>query len=113
MKDFLLRIFGRQKKIKEEPVEDNLPPSFAQNVLELETSLDFNCTLEVVNKLMELYTQAIEYYESIQNHNYLHYQERMHSILMRPDVIQILHRPKRLTPPRPEMDPIIKQKRKV
>ncbi|OMJ84987.1 hypothetical protein SteCoe_13824 [Stentor coeruleus] len=68
-----------------------LPEHFAEHVLDYETELDLDCNINTILKLMELYKSAIEYYESINDPKYIHYQERLHNLLARKDVITLLN----------------------
>ena len=67
-----------------------LPANFAERLLELELEIETNCCLPLVNELMELYQQAIEYYENEGDSKYVDLQTRMHKTLMRPDVLLVL-----------------------
>ena len=67
-----------------------LPANFADRLLELEMEIDGNCCLTLVNELMELYQQAIEYYENKGSTRYVDLQTRMHRTLMRPEVLLVL-----------------------
>lgn len=60
-----------------------LPEDFADQVLELEMKVDCQPSIEALRQLLELYSQAIEYYESKKNKKYLYYQERMKNLLVR------------------------------
>ena len=77
----------------------SLPKNFAEQVLDLEGEIDFKCELSSVKRLMELYTVAIEYYESVQNAKYLHYKDRLQVLLSRKDVLQLLENPTRVAKP--------------
>ena len=71
-----------------------LPPNFAQEVLDLEGSLDFDCSEQTVKRLMQLYTAAIEHYEAIEDLKHLHYQDRLHTLLARADVARTFRLPR-------------------
>ena len=68
----------------------SLPKNFAQQVLDLEGEIDFNCELSTVKRLIELYTAAIEFYEAVQNNKYLHYKDRLQALFSRNDVLELL-----------------------
>jgi hypothetical protein len=68
---------GRSRAITFTPQARNLPPRFAERILQLEMDLDFNCNLTTLKQLLELYSLAIEHYESVNDHRHLQYQERM------------------------------------
>ena len=67
-----------------------LPPNFADRLLQLELEIESNCCLPLVNELMELYQQAIEYYEHEGDARYVDLQTRMHKTLLRSDVLLVL-----------------------
>ncbi|OMJ89503.1 hypothetical protein SteCoe_8299 [Stentor coeruleus] len=69
----------------------NLPENFAQNLLELEMQVDKNCKLEDIRSLVDLYSSAIEYYESIKNSKFQAYHKRLHNLLLREDVQNVLN----------------------
>jgi len=81
-----------------------LDPSFASILLEKEMTLESSPSSELVNEIIELYTQAIEFYEYRKDPKYLDYQNRMHQMLVKPQVLSSLSQPK--TPARsPEESP--------
>lgn len=86
-------MFGRKRQSKTSPFhhtdDSSSKPtsSFAQQVIDLETELDCKCSFDVVQRLLALYSQAIEQLESVKDPSYLHYQERMQKFLARPDVL--------------------------
>ncbi|CAG9318013.1 unnamed protein product [Blepharisma stoltei] len=92
-------MFGRKNKPKSVKSNSFIEPSpslssgFAQEVLDLEGELDFCCNIETIQRLLQLYTQAIEFFESIKDPKYLHYQERMQNLLARKDVLQVIKNP--------------------
>lgn len=67
-----------------------LPSHFADRLLQLELEIESNCCLPLVNELMELYQQAIEYYEHEGDAKYVDLQTRMHKTLLRSDVLLVL-----------------------
>ena len=70
-------LFGRKRT--EVPSEvprlapTGLPVQFAEEVIDLEGELRLRCSLNLVKRLTELYTQAIEHYAKEENEKYLHY----------------------------------------
>jgi len=70
-----------------------LPENFADRVLTLEMELDRygeNIGVEKIKELLEIYCQAIEYYESIDSSKYMDLTERMQFILVKPIVLKAL-----------------------
>ena len=70
-----------------------LPPNFAQEVLDLEGELTLSCKREVVHRLLQLYTMAVEHYEALSDCKHLHYQGRLHALLAKPEVLASLNCP--------------------
>lgn len=67
-----------------------LSEDLALSILETEQELEKKPTLELIQNLTNLYTQAIEHYESQENPNYLDFQEKLQKLLIRPQVFSIL-----------------------
>lgn len=59
------------------PQGRTLPPRFAERILQLEMDLDYSCSLATLKQLLQLYSTAIEHYESIEDPRFLQFQERM------------------------------------
>ena len=72
---------------------EGLPAQFAENVLDLEGYLDFQCDIDSINRLIELYTRAIEYYGAKQDNKYLHYKSRLQNLMARDEVLFLLEYP--------------------
>ncbi|CAG9323799.1 unnamed protein product [Blepharisma stoltei] len=68
-----------------------LPSNFADQVLELEIQVETQESIEAFKSLMELYSKAIEYYNSIGDAKYKYYQERMISFIQKQDSILQAH----------------------
>lgn len=66
---------------------------FAMRLIELEISLEQNCTLSLIHQLTALYTEAIEFFDDKDDPKCFDIQQRMHKMLSRPDVIAVLHSP--------------------
>lgn len=80
---------------KSEAEEPTTHEDFAENILDLELQLQHNCTLPLINALMQAYSvfhtqRAIEHYECIQDPKHVQLQERMHAFLVRKDVMSVL-----------------------
>ena len=55
-----------------------LPVDFAEKVLDLELKIDQGrFTLDTITELMQLYSQAVEYYNGINDDKYTVYQDRI------------------------------------
>ena len=68
-----------------------LPSKFADQVVQLES--DIACgrfNLETVNKLLLLYSQAVEYYNSLTDEKYQYYEGKIQTLLVRPDILLVM-----------------------
>lgn len=91
------RMFGKlskneqklRKKLSSEVVK--LPKNFAELVLDLELLVDSgNFDIDTVNDLMQLYSQAVEYYSGMNDARYIQYTERIQNMLVRPEILQLM-----------------------
>ena len=96
----MFRFFHRKPQRRPTPGPE-LPPHFAEEVLDLEGEVAMHCTLKDVLRLIELYTLATEHYEAIQDSKYLHYQDRITALLTRKDVQLLLDASKPPLSPKP------------
>ncbi|KAL4433350.1 hypothetical protein ABPG74_017454 [Tetrahymena malaccensis] len=70
-----------------------LPPGFADTILELEIYLDNQfIEIEKVKELLELYMIGVEYYESIGDQRFIYFNKKMSSLMMKPNVIDAMAR---------------------
>jgi hypothetical protein len=85
-------LFGRNraKTVEKEP---EVSPTFAQEVLDLEIEFNFNPRLNNLQQLMSLYSQGIEFYESLKNPKFNYYKNKLQELLSRPQVKAILTPP--------------------
>jgi hypothetical protein len=66
--NFFQKMFGRRKQQPKRPFspkQKQLPARFAERILQLEMDLDYHCNLGTLKQLLELYSQAIEFFESL------------------------------------------------
>jgi actin-related protein len=70
-----------------------LPPDFASRLLDAELELENNCTLAVLQGLLDLYQEAVEFYELKDDLRYLDFQQRIHAVLVKPDIQALLKAP--------------------
>ena len=47
-------------------------------------------TLETINQLLYLYSQAVEYFNGINDEKFQYYHERIQNVLLKPQVIQLM-----------------------
>ena len=73
-------------------------PEFFQEIATLEALLCFDCTLELIKNLTNLYTEAIEHFESLRDPNYIIYTDKLHKLLHRSEVKSILFVPSEPAP---------------
>lgn len=71
---------------------DNESLKIAQEIVEKELELDKKATPENIEELTRLYRKAIENYEQCSDSKYIDMQERMHRMLVRPDVLAVLQK---------------------
>ncbi|CAD8099633.1 unnamed protein product [Paramecium sonneborni] len=68
-----------------------LPAQFAEKVLNLELDVDSNAaTKDEIQELLQLYSQAIEYYSSMKSERYTVFTNKIQTLLMKPYVNKIL-----------------------
>lgn len=67
-----------------------LPPDFGLKLLEMEYEAEKGLTSKVLCELVELYTQAIEYYDYTESLMSMNFQKKLHVLLSRFDVIQVM-----------------------
>jgi hypothetical protein len=86
-----LSFFNRKKEqlvVKPSAASTDLAMKIIEKEIELEKSWD----PKVIHELMNLYSKIIEQYEQNNNPKYLDFQDRMHKMLVRPQVISALQR---------------------
>ncbi len=62
-----------------------LPKNFFETVLDYEVRLKEKFDMEVFQKLIEFYSQAIEYYESINDPKYMVYRQSLSLLIEQPE----------------------------
>lgn len=62
----------------------------AQMIMEKEFELEKNPDLNILQGLIGIYKQIIEYYEEVENPKHLDYQERLQKIFLRPSVLKLM-----------------------
>lgn len=91
-------------KVKQKPKNweflhiKQLPDNFAQDVLDLEIKIEqTKFTMEDVDRLIFLYSQAIEHYEGVDNDKYLSFYQRTQRLLNKPAVFEVMKAYKKTT----------------
>ena len=75
-------VFFGKKSIK------SLPDNFFEKILDAEMKLKTGFSNEVLQELINYYTIAIEYYESINDQRYLRYSQSLNLLLSQPEVLK-------------------------
>ncbi|CAD8101219.1 unnamed protein product [Paramecium sonneborni] len=72
----------------QQPVQQpKLPQNFAEKVLNLELDVESNAaSKEEIQELLELYSQAVEYYSSVKSERYTVFTNKIQALLMKPYV---------------------------
>ncbi len=68
-----------------------LPAKFADEVMNLESEIacgKFN--LDTVNQLLLLYSQGVEYYNSLTDEKYQFYEKKIQELLVRPEILLVM-----------------------
>lgn len=68
-----------------------LPRKFAEQVLELEMNVEHNVfTIKQIQRLMALYSKAVEFYNGKSDGKYLYYQDKIQNLITQPKVLDML-----------------------
>ena len=71
--------------------EKKLPKNFANKVLDYELKIDSGrFDIETIDKLMQLYSQAVEYYSGQNDEKYMYFTERIQNTLLRPEILRLM-----------------------
>jgi len=98
-----------------------LPRKFAEQVLELEMDVDNNVfSLNQIQRLMALYSKAVEFYNGKSDSKYLYFQDKMQDLISQPKVLDMLSSKtaaevddtKKNEKPVPKADPKVKEQLK-
>lgn len=65
-----------------------LPENFFERVLDLELILKRNFTMNSLQELVNIYSDAIEYYESLEDNRFRDYQNRLNLLLSQPEILK-------------------------
>ena len=69
----------------------SLPPNFFEQVLVCEIQMKKGFSMVTLQKLINYYSQAIEYYESINDPRFARYSKSLQLLLMQPEVMKHIH----------------------
>ena len=85
---------GLKSKHQMNPInsgEKKLPKNFANKVLDYELKIDSGrFDIETIDKLMQLYSQAVEYYSGQNDEKYMYFTERIQNTLLRPEILRLM-----------------------
>lgn len=84
--------FFKRRKPEPKPKVQSISSDLAMKIIEKELDLEKSWDPKIIHELMSLYTQAIEYYEQNNNPKFYDFQDRMHKMLIKPQVITALQR---------------------
>ncbi|CAD8104988.1 unnamed protein product [Paramecium sonneborni] len=76
--------FGKEKFTKK-----SLPKNFADQILNLEMEIELNdqVQIELIQDLISLYMEGVEYYESIKDRRHLYFQRKLNALMLKPTFI--------------------------
>ncbi|CAD8119443.1 unnamed protein product [Paramecium sonneborni] len=76
--------FGSEKFTKK-----SLPKNFADQILNLEMEIELNdqVQIELIQDLISLYMEGVEYYESIKDRRHLYFQRKLNALMLKPTFI--------------------------
>ncbi|CAD8203184.1 unnamed protein product [Paramecium octaurelia] len=76
--------FGQEKFTKK-----SLPKNFADQILNLEMEIELNdqVQIELIQDLISLYMEGVEYYESIKDRRHLYFQRKLNALMLKPTFI--------------------------
>ena len=68
-----------------------LPPDFAEHVLNLELGIDQgNFNMDTINELLLLYSQAVEFYDGMNDEKHVTYEARIQNMLIKPEINAVM-----------------------
>ena len=74
--------------VKTAEKEATLPDDFFEQILACEIQLKKGFSMPTLRKLINLYSKAVEYYESINDPRYLRYSKSLQLLLMQPQIVK-------------------------
>eukprot|EP00358_Blepharisma_japonicum_P006366 CAMPEP_0202944686 /NCGR_PEP_ID=MMETSP1395-20130829/5557_1 /ASSEMBLY_ACC=CAM_ASM_000871 /TAXON_ID=5961 /ORGANISM="Blepharisma japonicum, Strain Stock R1072" /LENGTH=328 /DNA_ID=CAMNT_0049643815 /DNA_START=14 /DNA_END=1000 /DNA_ORIENTATION=- len=77
-------------KLDRRTIAPILSLDFGVQLLSKESELESSPSIEVVQELVNLYSQAIEYYEHKNDPKFYDFEEKLHKMLVKPEVIDLM-----------------------
>jgi hypothetical protein len=71
--------------------KEEVLPGFAQQVLDLEIKFNFSSSFKNLSALVALYSQGIEFYESVHSPKFRYYSEKLQNLLKRPESLEAIY----------------------
>ena len=69
-----------------------LPSDYANQVLEQEFKIEAGkFDVDDINKLIKMYSRAVEYYSGMNDEKYIYFTERIQNMLCRPDILKMMN----------------------
>lgn len=86
-----------------------LPKNFAQKALDLETEIEMGqASIEQVNALIALYSDAVQYFNSLADKKYLYYESKLQNLLVKPEIMMLMSNAERNIKPTEEQYQLLK-----
>ena len=77
-----------QKLVKAAEKKDQLPDDFFEQILACEIQLKKGFSMSTLRKLINLYSKAVEYFESINDPRYMRYSKSLQVLLLQPQIVK-------------------------
>ena len=77
-----------QNFVKSAEKRDTLPDDFFEQILACEIQLKKGFSMSTLRKLINLYSRAVEYYESINDPRYIRYSKSLQVLLLQPQIVK-------------------------
>ena len=74
--------------VKAAEKKQSLPDDFFEQILTCEIQLKKGVTMTTLRKLVNLYSKAVEYYESINDPRYMRYSKSLQLLLTQPQIVK-------------------------
>ncbi len=77
-----------QNFVKSAEKKETLPDDFFEQILACEIQLKKGFSMSTLRKLINLYSRAVEYYESINDPRYMRYSKSLQVLLLQPQIVK-------------------------
>ena len=77
-----------QKVVRAAEKKETLPDDFFEQILACEIQLKKGFSMDTLKKLINLYSKAVEYYESINDPRYIRYSKSLQVLLLQPQIVK-------------------------